>query len=272
LYVVATPIGNLGDITRRAIEILQAVAIIAAEDTRHSRHLLTHLGIKASLQACHEHNEAQVTPQLIERMLQGDSIALISDAGTPLLSDPGFRLVEQAHRHGLRVVPIAGACAAIAALSVSGLATDRFVFEGFAPAKAGARLNYLHSLRKEPRTLVFYLSCHRLLDSLYDMRTAFGAEREATLAREISKSFETIHKSTLGALCDWVDADANQRRGEMVLVVAGNNDASEDVDASALLLLLLEELPVMQAVKLAAKITGRNKNDLYKQALELKTP
>jgi 16S rRNA (cytidine1402-2'-O)-methyltransferase len=174
LYMVATPIGNLGDITPRAVETLKAVDLIAAEDTRHSQRLLSHLGISTRMQAYHEHNEAVQTERLIARLQQGESVALISDAGTPLVSDPGYRLAEQAHEYGIKVVPIPGACAAIAAMSVAGLPTDRFCFEGFPPAKQAARLKSLQTLKDESRTMVFYISCHRIVDTLQDMRTIFG--------------------------------------------------------------------------------------------------
>ena len=270
LYLVATPIGNLADISQRAIETLRQVDVIAAEDTRHSQHLLNHLGITTRSLAYHEHNEDRLTPQLIAQLQQGSSIALISDAGTPLVSDPGYRLVEQAHAHGIRVVPIPGACAAIAALAAAGLATDRFVFEGFPPAKQQARQNYLETLKHETRSLVFYISCHRILETLHDMRDIFGAMREVTLARELTKTFETIRKTTLAELCDWVEADSNQRKGEMVLVVAGAADIVDDAAAERVLEILLAELPVKQAAGIAAKLTGGNKNELYRAALKIK--
>ncbi len=270
LYLVATPIGNLADITQRAIEMLAQVDVIAAEDTRHSQRLLSHLGITGRLQAYHEHNEDQLTPQLITQLQQGRQIALISDAGTPLVSDPGYRLVEQAHAHGIRVVPLPGACAAIAALSAAGLATDRFVFEGFPPAKQQARQNVLQALKYESRSLVFYVSCHRIIETLCDMRDIFGGEREATLARELTKTFETIRKATLAALCHWVESDENQRKGEIVLVIAGNREPVEEAAAIRMLEVLLAELPVKQAAALVAKLTGSNKNELYRRALQLK--
>lgn len=270
LYLVATPIGNLADITQRAIETLTLVDLIAAEDTRHSQHLLSHLGISSRLQAYHEHNEDQLTPQLITQLQQGKQIALISDAGTPLVSDPGYRLVEQAHAYGIRVVPLPGACAAIAALSAAGLATDRFVFEGFPPAKQQARHNYLQTLKHESRSLVFYVSCHKIQETLADMRDVFGGEREATLARELTKTFETIRKATLAELCLWVESDSNQRRGEIVLVIAGNREPLDDTASTRMLEVLLSELPVKQAAALVAKLTGLNKNELYRRALQLK--
>ena len=221
LYIVATPIGNLSDISQRALEVLRQVDLVAAEDTRHSKPLLHHYGIDKAMLAYHEHNEEQLTPKLVQRLLEGESIALISDAGTPLLSDPGYRLVKMAHEAGLRVSPIPGACAAIAALSASGLATDRFLFAGFPPHKQGARQRFYEGLRQQSSTLIFYESSHRVLASVTDMRDVFGAQRSIVLAREISKTFETIHSSTLAALPEWIAADANQQKGEFVLVVQG---------------------------------------------------
>jgi 16S rRNA (cytidine1402-2'-O)-methyltransferase len=273
LFLVATPIGNLGDISSRALEILRSVQLIAAEDTRHSKRLLQHFGINNRLIAYHEHNEQQQTPVLIDRIRKGQSVALVSDAGTPLVSDPGYRLVQAALKENIKVVPIPGPCAAIAALSASGLATDRFVFEGFPPAKSGARIKYLHTLEGEQRTLVFYESCHRITDTLKDMEAVFGAERQAVLARELTKTFETIRKTSLTQLAAWVNKDENQQKGEIVLLVEG---AAEQVGGerqavlNRLLSALVDELPVKQAATIAAKVTGLNKNDLYKQALNLK--
>jgi 16S rRNA (cytidine1402-2'-O)-methyltransferase len=273
LYLVATPIGNLDDISARAVEVLGQVDLIAAEDTRHSKRLLNHYGIRTRLQAYHEHNEIQQAAILIENLLKGSSIALISDAGTPLVSDPGYRLVEAAHAAGIRVVPIPGACAAIAALSAAGLPTDRFVFEGFVPAKQAARIKYLNMLQHEQRTLVFYESCHRVCESLRDMAQVFGADRPATLAREITKTFETIRKSALGDLSDWVARDTDQQKGEIVLVVAGHS-VSEDDEAFAhldtVLQVLIEELPLKQAAAIASKLTGIGRNVAYKRALDLR--
>jgi len=271
LYMVATPIGNLGDISPRAVEILKSADLIAAEDTRHSQRLLSHLGISTHMQAYHEHNEEYQTARLLTRLQQGESIALISDAGTPLVSDPGYRLVEQAHQHGIRVVPIPGACAAITAMSVAGLASDRFSFEGFPPSKQAARLSYLQELKDESRTMVFYISCHRVLATLMDMRTVFGEQRLATFAREITKTYETIRKATLHELCLWVDSDAMQRKGEIVLVLAGSvQDKSAHPLRDEILAALVDELPVKQAAKIASRITGINKNELYEAALKLK--
>lgn len=271
LYMVATPIGNLGDITPRAVDTLKSADLIAAEDTRHSQRLLSHLGISTHMQAYHEHNEEHQTGRLLARLQQGESIALISDAGTPLVSDPGYRLVEQAHQHGIRVVPIPGACAAIAAMSVAGLASDRFSFEGFPPSKQAARLSYLQELKDESRTMIFYISCHRVLATLMDMRTVFGEQRLATFAREITKTYETIRKATLDELCLWVGSDAMQRKGEIVLVLAGSiRDKSAHPLRDEILAALVDELPVKQAAKIASRITGINKNELYEAALKLK--
>lgn len=270
LYLVATPIGNLGDITRRAIDVLSQVDIIAAEDTRHSQRLLSHLGIRTRLQACHEHNEDRISARLLDDIEAGKSIALISDAGTPLISDPGYRLVSQAHERGIRVVPIPGACAAISAISVSGLATDAFCFEGFPPAKHGARLNYLEQLVDNPNTMIFYISCHRVLDTLADMQTVFGADRYVCYTREITKTFETVKRGYLAEIVDWVSADPDQRKGEIVLVVEGAGvDGAEPKDIDHQLTVLMSELPVKQAVNLVVRMTGAHKNDVYKRALEL---
>lgn len=271
LYMVATPIGNLDDISPRAVATLKSADLIAAEDTRHSQRLLNHLGISTRMQAYHEYNEEYQTGRLLARLQQGESIALISDAGTPLVSDPGYRLVEQAHQHGIRVVPIPGACAAIAAMSVAGLASDRFSFEGFPPSRQAARLSYLQALKEESRTMVFYISCHRVLATLVDMKTVFGEQRLATFAREITKTYETIRKATLDELCLWVDSDAMQRKGEIVLVLAGSvRDKSAHPLRDEILAALVDELPVKQAAKIASRITGINKNELYEAALKLK--
>ncbi len=271
LYLVATPIGNLADITQRATEVLAQVDIIAAEDTRHSQRLLSYLGIKSKLLAYHEHNEDYMTPKLLDELASGKSIALISDAGTPLISDPGYRLVTQGHDRQVKIVPVPGVCAAITALSAAGLATDAFTFEGFPPAKQGARLHFLEPLAAQSRTMIFYISCHRIVETLKDMRSVFGENRRVTFARELTKTFETIKRTTLSELVDWVEADDNQRKGEIVLVVEGK--AAEVVDSTQVdhfLSVLLAELPVKQSVKLVVKMTGEHKNDIYKRALELK--
>jgi len=272
LYIVATPIGNLGDLSPRAIEVLQQVGHIAAEDTRHSAGLMRQFAITTPMFPLHEHNERQKSQVLLERLLAGESIALISDAGTPLISDPGYVLVRDARQAGVRVVPIPGASALIAALSASGLPTDRFCFEGFLPAKSGARRKYLETLRNEPRTLVFYESPHRILDSLADMLAVFGDEREAVLARELTKTFETFHHAPLGELLEWVNADRDQQRGEFVLLLhgaeSGENEALQEGERVAGL--LAEELPLKQAAALAARISGAKKNALYDFLLQQK--
>ncbi|WP_017460225.1 16S rRNA (cytidine(1402)-2'-O)-methyltransferase [Dyella ginsengisoli] len=267
LWVVATPIGHRDDISARAIQTLRDVAVIAAEDTRHSRPLLQHHGIGTPLVALHEHNEREVVDGLVRRMTEGESVALISDAGTPLISDPGFRLVRAARAAGVRCIPVPGACAAIAALSVAGLPSDRFVFEGFLPPKAAARRGRLQELAGEGRTLIFYESSHRVAESLADMRDAFGAQREAVLARELTKLFETVLGEPLGELAARVAADPDQQRGECVVLVAGRG---EEVDArlaegERVFAILREELPPARAAKLAAAISGAPRKLLYRE-------
>lgn len=271
LYLVATPIGNLADITQRAISTLAQVDIIAAEDTRHSQRLLSHLGIRARLRAYHEHNEDKMTSRLLDDLQSGKSIALISDAGTPLISDPGYRLVSQAHDRDIKVVPVPGVCAAITALSAAGLATDSFAFEGFPPAKHGARSHFFEKFTQQQRTMIFYVSCHRIIETMHDMVPVFGADRRVTFARELTKTFETIKRMELSALLAWVEADENQRKGEIVLIVEGKvGDAVDTAQVDKYLSILLAELPVKQAVNLVVKMTGENKNEIYTRALELK--
>jgi 16S rRNA (cytidine1402-2'-O)-methyltransferase len=265
LWVVATPIGHRDDLSARAIETLRAVAVIAAEDTRHSRTLLVHHNIDTPLIALHEHNERDAMDAIVRRMAGGDSVALISDAGTPLISDPGFRLVRAARAAGIRCIPVPGACAAIAALSVAGLPSDRFVFEGFLPPKAAARRSRLQELAGDPRTVIFYESSHRVAESLADMRDVFGATREAVLARELTKMFETVLGEPLAELAARVAADPDQQRGECVLLVAGRG---EEVDAKLaegqrIFAILREELPPAKAAKMAAAITGAPRKLLY---------
>ena len=271
LYVVATPIGNLADMVPRAVEILQAVDLIAAEDTRHSGKLMQHFDITTPMVAYHDHSDSARVDSLVARLVGGESLALISDAGTPLISDPGYRLVKAARAQSIQVIPIPGACAFVAALSASGLPSDRFSFEGFPPAKAVARQKFFESLGQDPRTLIFYESPHRVLESLESMRDAFGAERNAVLAREITKTFETILSASLEDLVASVRADSNQQRGEIVLLVQGYSapDLGDSLapDTERTLTILLEELPVKQAAALAARITGEKKNALYKWAL-----
>ena len=265
LYIVATPIGNRDDITLRAVQVLRKVAVIAAEDTRHSRPLLVHHGIDTALMTVHDHNERDAVEGVIARLKAGDDVALISDAGTPLVSDPGFRLVRAVRAEGLRVVPVPGPCAAIAALSVAGLPSDRFVFEGFLTAKASARRTRLQALATETRTIIFYESGHRIVEALSDMRDVFGAARAAVLARELTKIYETVIDEPLQALAARVAGDPDQQKGECVVLVAG---AGDDADArlaegKRVFALLREELPASRAAKLAAAITGAPRKELY---------
>lgn len=271
LYVVATPIGNRDDITLRAIKVLSQVDRIAAEDTRHSRPLLEHLGIQRPLLALHEHNEDAAAKRVIDCLQAGESVALISDAGTPLISDPGFPLVRACRAAGISVVPVPGASALLAALCVAGLPTDRFRFEGFLPRKQQARLSALQGLRRETATLVFYESSHRIRETLDDMCAAFGDERLAVLARELTKLHETVIALPLAQMRERVAADSNQERGEMVLLLAGAEASAEQcvVAVDDLLQVLLEELPVRQAAALAARISGEKKNRLYQHALAM---
>ncbi|ACO77541.1 tetrapyrrole methylase family protein [Azotobacter vinelandii CA] len=271
LYVVATPIGNLDDISTRALSVLRDVALIAAEDTRHSARLLQHFGIMTPLAACHEHNERDQGARFLARLLAGEDVALISDAGTPLISDPGFHLVRQARAAGIRVVPVPGPCALITALSAAGLPSDRFVFEGFLPARTAARQARLERLKEESRTLIFYEAPHRLLECLGDLERIMGSDRLAVLARELTKTFETFQGLPLGELRAWVAADGNQQRGECVLLLAGwqaPSDNSVSAEALRVLDLLLKEMPLGKAAALAAEITGVRKNLLYQAALE----
>jgi len=272
LYIVATPIGNLGDITRRAIEVLTAVDLIAAEDTRTSQKLLAHYDIRTPMMALHEHNEREQTDEIIRKICSGLTIALISDAGTPLISDPGYHLVAAAHQAQIPVHPIPGASALIAALSASGLPTDRFVFEGFLPNKAAARTEYLQQLQDESRTLIFYEAPHRLLDTLEAMQAVFGADRVAVLAREITKLYETIRQSSLGELTHWVRSNPEQQKGESVIMLAGATPVARDtleIDADQLLRALLTKLSVKDAAQLASQLSGISKNQLYARALAL---
>ena len=265
LWVVATPIGNLDDLSARAREVLGRVALIAAEDTRHSAPLLARYGIGTRVVALHEHNERDEAERLVARLRGGDDIALISDAGTPLVSDPGFRLVRAARAAGVTVSPVPGACAAIAALSVAGLPSDRFVFEGFLPAKAAARRERLGELAGETRTLVFYESSHRVRETLDDMAAVFGAARPAVLARELTKLFETVIDADLATLVARVAADPNQSRGEFGLLVGGRPEQEDArlAEGRRVFALLREELPPARAAKLAAAITGAPRKALY---------
>jgi len=273
LYVVATPIGNLQDFSPRAQSVLRQVDLIAAEDTRHSRHLLKHFGITTAYQSLHEHNERQQSGALLQRLQLGESIALISDAGTPLISDPGCYLIQSALAVQIRVVPIPGPSALISALSVAGFRADRFVFEGFLPAKALARRQRLENLAHETRTLVFYEAPHRLLDSLNDMVQSFGQEREAVLVKELSKVFETVYRDSLGGIVKWLSAGAGRQKGEFVLVVQGAPPPDDNVlspEVKRIFQLLGKELPLKKAAKLTSEITGIGKNSLYAFGLEQK--
>jgi 16S rRNA (cytidine1402-2'-O)-methyltransferase len=265
LYVVATPIGNLEDITYRAVSILSEVDLIAAEDTRHSRVLLSHYGITTTMQAFHEHNEAQLEDRILERLAQGQSIALISDAGTPLLSDPGFRLVRAARQAGLPVYAVPGPSAVTAALSVAGLPTDRFAFEGFLPVKSAARKKRLETLGQENRTLVFFESSHRIEAALADMVRVFGADRPAAVCRELTKKFETVISGPLSEVHEALLGDSNQSRGEFVVIVGGHEDSADAALSAAhrMALALLEFLPASQAARVAAQLNGVPRRAVY---------
>ncbi|MCL9676484.1 MULTISPECIES: 16S rRNA (cytidine(1402)-2'-O)-methyltransferase [Acinetobacter] len=271
LFVVATPIGHLDDMTYRAIETLKSVSLVAAEDTRQSAQLFKHYNITTPLTACHDHNENHKINELIQRLKAGENIALISDAGTPLISDPGFKLVRAAQEHKIRVVPVPGACAAVAALSAVGLPSDRFSFEGFLPSKSSQRMLQLEKLKDETQTLIFYEAPHRILDCVKDMMQVFGAERPVGFAREITKTFETIKKMSLGELVSFVEHDHNQQKGEIVLIVGGNpvEKDMEQEKLDQLLTRLLEDLSVKAASQLAADLTGIKKKIAYQRALEL---
>lgn len=271
LYIVATPIGNLGDITQRALDIFAQVDLIAAEDTRHSGLLLSHYGIKKPFFALHDHNEQQKAVVLVEKLTKGENIALISDAGTPLISDPGFHLVRHCRQAGIRVVPVVGACAAIGALSCSGIASDRFCFEGFLPAKTKSRCDKLETLSEEPRTLIFYESTHRILDTLADMQKIWGSDRYIVMARELTKTWETIYGDTLGNLIGWLNEDSNRTKGEIVLIVEGKLETEEESFSSQavkLFQLLTNEMPMKKAASIVAETFGYKKNALYQFGLE----
>lgn len=273
LYVVATPIGNLQDITLRALEVLKTVDIIAAEDTRHTSGLLSHYAIRKKLVAVHEHNEHQSAEQLLTRLRAGESVALVTDAGTPGISDPGAVVVDIVRQAGIAVVPVPGASAVIAALSASGIRHNGFSFIGFLPASGSQRRNQLESLKALPQTLVFYEAPHRVLDSVADMTAVLGGERRLTIARELTKTFETFHRCRLDEALAWLQSDTNQQRGEFVLMVepmpqAEATGIAPEIDR--MLRLLMAELPLKQAVKLAAEISGEKKNALYEYGLKIK--
>lgn len=273
LYIVATPLGNLGDMSQRAIDTLQRVDLIAAEDTRHSKKLLVHFGIDKPMIAFHEHNERDRSSEILTQLQAGRQIALISDAGTPLISDPGYHLIRQLHDAGIRVVPIPGPSAVVTALCAAGLPTDRFIFEGFLPSKAVAREKYLSELARETRTLVFYESPHRLLETLRAMLQSFGPGRRMALARELTKTFETIRQDSIANIVSWVEANPEQQKGESVLIVEGAAQQPSDryeVDSDKLLLTLLTCMSVKDAAHHAAQLTGQSKNELYQRALQIK--
>jgi 16S rRNA (cytidine1402-2'-O)-methyltransferase len=278
LYVVATPIGNLGDLSARARETLQSCSVIAAEDTRHTGVLLKHFGIQTPQFSLHDHNEKQRAGEIIERLRQGASVALVSDAGTPAISDPGFELVRTVAAAGFEIVAVPGPCAAIAALSIGAVPTDRFCFEGFLPARGAARRKRLSLLAGESRTLVLYEAPHRVRETLEDCAAVFGGERSATVAREITKLHEETYRGSLAELMARAQADADFGRGEIVLLIAGapamtENGAAADGYGGALdrvLKVLLAELPLKQAARLAAQITEARDNEAYKRALHLK--
>ncbi|WP_044470955.1 16S rRNA (cytidine(1402)-2'-O)-methyltransferase [Mannheimia massilioguelmaensis] len=272
LYIVATPIGNLQDITQRALEIFAQVDLIAAEDTRHSGLLLSHYGIKKPFYALHDHNEQQKADALVEKLKQGMNIALISDAGTPLISDPGFHVVRNARQAGIKVVPLPGACAAITALCASGIASDRFCFEGFLPAKTKARKDKLQSIAEEERTLIFYESTHRILETLADIEKVLGKERYIVLAREITKTWETITGGNVTNLRQWLSEDANRTKGEMVLIIEGKAKIEEQNNIEPLAIKALEliskELPLKRAAAIVSELYGYKKNTLYQYGLD----
>jgi 16S rRNA (cytidine1402-2'-O)-methyltransferase len=270
LYIVATPIGNLQDISLRALQILKKVDCIAAEDTRHSRILCQHFEIHTSLISLHDHNERDKAAFLLERIQKGQSLALICDAGTPLICDPGYYLVREASKLGILVVPIPGACALITALSAAGLPTDRFRFEGFLAPKKQARLQQLQGLQKESGTLIFYESTHRIVEAIADLLQVFGGERQVALAHELTKKFESIHRCSLADMGVWLEADPLRQKGEFVIVVAGMTAGPKDLippETEQILTILLDQLPLAQAVKIAVQITGVRKNLLYERAM-----
>jgi 16S rRNA (cytidine1402-2'-O)-methyltransferase len=272
LYVVATPIGNLEDLTPRARQTLAEVSLIAAEDTRHTGRLLMHIGCKTRLLALHDHNEEKVVGGIIKMLLDGDSVALVSDAGTPLVSDPGFRLVREAHNNKIAVSPMPGASAVTAALSSAGIATDRFCFEGFLPSKQAARRSLLESLASEQRTLVFYESVHRIEECIGDMVDIFGVDRQAFIGRELTKMHEQCVQETLGELRRMIDDESIVSKGEFVVVVAGSAEPEESpLEIDRLLRALSSHLSAKDAARVAAEATGEKRNALYERLLQLKS-
>lgn len=274
LYVVATPIGNLDDLSERALQILSKVDLVAAEDTRHTGRLLQHLGLSKQMMALHDHNERGRVAKILEVLGEGRQVALVSDAGTPLISDPGYIVVREVRAAGFRVSPIPGPCALVAALSVAGLPTDRFLFAGFLPAKGSGRRSALTELSVETATLVFYESPHRITDLMADLVTVFGADRECVLGRELTKTFETFYAGSAEAVLAQLQGDPNGARGEFVVMVHGAAPlppgAGASLDTDKLLGLLIKELPVKKAARIAAEVSGLGKNKLYQRALEMK--
>ena len=271
LYIVPTPIGNLGDITYRAIDILSNVNIIAAEDTRHTGKLLSHFDIQTRMFSLHDHNEREKSQVLIDKLLKGESIALVSDAGTPLISDPGYHLVKGCRQAGIAVIPLPGACAVITALSASGLPSDSFSFEGFLPPKSKARKEKLQTIAHTTRTCIFYESPHRIIDSLADVEQVLGSSREVVLARELTKRFESIQSMPVGELLTWIQEDDNRKKGEMVLLIRGckkNIDDSLSIEIIKSLTVLTREMPLKKASALISEIYDVKKNTLYKWGLE----
>lgn len=271
LYIVATPIGNLADLTERAKQVLASVDVIACEDTRHTQKLLQHLGLRKPLLSVHEHNERERVEQVAEHLNKGLTMALVSDAGTPLISDPGYPLVQALRSLGHTITPVPGVSAIITALSAAGLPTDRFTFEGFLPHKSGGKRDKLDALSQEVRTMVFYESKHRILDTLAVMAEAFGEQRPACVARELTKTFETFYHGTLPAILAQISADDDQQKGEFVVMIAGNPQPApaSEVDTDKLFRLLLAELPPKKAAAVISDLTGENKKALYQKALEI---
>lgn len=273
LYVIATPIGNLGDLSPRAQQILSDVDLIAAEDTRHTGRLLSHFSIKSTLISVHDHNESARAQLIIDALTQGKRIALVSDAGTPLISDPGYGLVKRVRDAGFRVSPVPGCCAFVAALSAAGLPSDRFMFIGFLPAKKQARIKQLTALVDDSCTLIFYESTHRILACLDDMESVFGADREIVIAREITKTFETFKSGSVADIKEWMLADHHQQKGEFVVLVRGavcsEKEQSVDSQSAKLLMLLASELPPKKAASIVAEVTGIHKKQLYEYLLQV---
>ncbi|SQH74862.1 putative methyltransferase [Shewanella benthica] len=273
LYIVPTPIGNLGDISSRAIDVLNSVKLIACEDTRHSGKLLSHFGIETRKTSLHDHNERDRADWIIQKLSNGEPVALISDAGTPLISDPGYHLVSAVRAAGYDVIPLPGPCAAVTALSASGLPSDRFTFEGFLPSKEKGRFDKLTALKEDPRTLIFYESPHRIVQSLESFLAALGEDRQIVMAREITKTFETFLSGTVAEVLEMVKNDPNQQRGEIVLMCHGYRSAKDDAEIPTevvnTLKLLVEELPLKKAAAIAGQIYGLKKNALYKHGLEI---